>query len=72
MTPEERKLYHRAYYLKNREKLLKRCKKFYDENREKIKEYQKAYHKKYYQENKTKLSKIAKENYRLKKYPHLG
>jgi len=65
------KSYQKEYYKNNKEKLVERMRKFNEDNKEHVKNYQKAYHKTYYLENKNKLAKKAQERYRLKKYPHL-
>lgn len=51
MTKEERKEYARKYYEKNREKLLEKSNKFYNENKDSRKEYAR----KYYEDNKEKV-----------------
>lgn len=47
MTNEEKKekirIYFRAYYKKNRDKILARCRKWQAENQEYVKTYRKAY-----------------------------
>lgn len=62
------KEYHKQYYLKNKEKMIERMKKFNEDNKERLKEYQKEYHKKYYETRKDILSKRNKARYRKKKY----
>ncbi len=48
---EEKKAYNKEYYLKNKEKILKRTKEYYEKNKEKIKEYKKES----YQKNKKEI-----------------
>ena len=53
------KEYRRLFYLKNKERLNLRSKKYHKENRDKIREYQK----KYYKENKKALNARSKKYY---------
>jgi hypothetical protein len=71
MKTADIKQYRRDYYQNNKERIDERTKKYIEDNKAQIKNYQKAYHKNYYFLNKDKLSKKAKERYRLKKYPYL-
>jgi hypothetical protein len=68
----------KIYYLKNRDKILKRCKNYQKSNKEKVLEYQKNYRKlhkleksnwskKYYQSNKVKIKKYRKEYFQINK-----
>lgn len=71
MTKEERKEYHRQWYLKNKEKQLEAAKQhyndnkelykeYYNNNKEKIIEYQKSYQKDYQVEyNKTPMARAS-------------
>lgn len=45
MTDEERKEYRRAYYLKNKDKLLKSSKKWKENNKDRVKEINREYNK---------------------------
>ena len=58
-TKEYRKIWHAQYYLKNKEKILKKHKKYHEKNKEK--QYARA--KQYYLENKEKLDQKGKEYY---------
>ncbi len=61
----DRKEYHRQRYLLNREKILAERKKYYEENREDVieyqKDYQKDYQKNYKKANKEKIKTYQKE-----------
>lgn len=57
MTPEERRVYHREYYTKNRERILENQKRLNQNNKEKRAEYGR----KYRSENKDKIATKAKE-----------
>src|SRR6056300_1227954 len=61
MTKEERKIYDRHRYLKNKEKVKKRSKQYRLDNKENLHEY----HKQYNQDNKEKRRKYHAE-WRLK------
>jgi hypothetical protein len=78
MTSEEKKEYHRNYYLQHKEKALALRKEYYLQHREKIleqvKEYnlenrdkrleqQKAYHKQHYLDNKEKIDEYHRNLY---------
>ena len=74
-TKEERKIYYRSWYLKNRDKRISDCKAYYRSNppdKEKLSEVQKKWRAK----NKEKLSLIRKSWYarntdRIKRLSHL-
>ena len=51
----------KKYYQKNSDCIKEKNKKYKQENKGKIKEYQKEYNKKYYQENKDKIKEYQKE-----------
>jgi hypothetical protein len=63
---------NRKYYIKNKDIVIKRTKKYYNDNKDKIKDWRKTYSKKYREINKDKLKEkriINKEyikNYQLK------
>ena len=66
---EYRRVYKRAYYQKNKEKVNEANNKYYQKNKEKISERTKknkekfsAYYKEYYKKNKEKFSERAKNN----------
>jgi len=66
---EYRRVYKRAYYKKNKEKVNEANKKYYQKNKEKISERTKKnkekfseYYKEYYKNNKEKFSERAKNN----------
>ena len=54
---EKLKKYQQEYYKKNKETILKKCKKYRDDNKDKIRKY----HKKHYIENKEEIDKKHKE-----------
>ena len=58
-TKEYRKIWYAQYYLKNKEKISKKHKKYHEKNKEK--QYARA--KQYYLENKEKLNQKGKEYY---------
>jgi hypothetical protein len=61
MTPEETKAYFKAYYQKNKDKMLKRAK---ERNNSLDREELKNYRKNYYNANKEILKEINKKNSR--------
>ena len=61
----------REWYLKNREKIIKKALKYYLENKEKIKEKQKITKKIYYDNNRDRINKRAKEYYSKNKEKQL-
>jgi hypothetical protein len=72
MTSVERKLYHKEYREKNKEKILEYQKEYRENNKEKIKECKKEYRennkgkikeqtKEYYENNKEKIKEQTKE-----------
>jgi len=54
-TNEEKKAQKRAYYLANKDRILKNAKQYYVDNKEKAIEYQKEYQKEYREKNKDKI-----------------
>ena len=69
----------KKYYLKNKEKIIKKQLKYYKEHKEQISEYRKKYHqehkeqvaeywKKYYEEYKEQISERMKNYYQNNKY----
>jgi hypothetical protein len=44
MTPEEKTVWNRAYYLRNRQKYLDRSREFHNANRQKCIDYQRLYY----------------------------
>jgi hypothetical protein len=67
MTSEERKLYNKEYYEKNKQKIDETSKEFIKNNREHYNKYQREY----YHRNRNKLNEYQKRLYKKKKYPHL-
>jgi len=67
MTSEERKLYNKEYYEKNKQKIDETSKEFIKNNREHYNKYQREY----YHRNRDKLNNYQKMLYKKKKYPHL-
>ena len=62
MTEEERKEYHRQYYLKNKEKIAEQRRQYYLKNKEKAAEQTKQY----YIKNKDKFVEYQKQYYYTK------
>tara|TARA_R100001463_G_scaffold93154_1_gene147901 strand:- start:1159 stop:1758 length:600 start_codon:yes stop_codon:yes gene_type:complete len=72
--PEQVRAYHRAYYLKNKEKILECNKEWYYKNTEKKKKYRQknkekmqAYEKEYYQKNIEKIKERKKQYWKKNK-----
>lgn len=59
-TKEERDVYNKAYYKKNREKLLEKQKQYNEQNKEKIF----TYHKQYNEQTKEKISNYQQKYYK--------
>ena len=57
------KEYKRKYYDDNKEKIKENTKEYYENNKEKIKEYEKEYQKEYYENNKDTINKRHKLYY---------
>lgn len=65
MTPEERKIYSKAYYEKNKDKLNQGSRDYYSLHKEKLSQYYKEYSVTYYQENKDKRLAYQRAYYKL-------
>lgn len=69
---ERRRKKQRAYYQKNRDKILKRVKEYQEKNKEKILQKDRERSKRYYQENKEKIRnkqrRYKQENYNNPKF----
>jgi hypothetical protein len=65
MTPEERKIYSKAYYEKNKDKLNQGSRDYYSSHKEKLSQYYKEYSVTYYQENKDKRLAYQRAYYKL-------
>ena len=59
MAPKNKK----AYYLKNREEILRKKRKYYQKNKTTLKDKIRLYGKKWYENNKEKIRKLHKEYY---------
>ena len=60
LTKEQRDAYNKAYYQKNRKKIIEQTKQYYVQNKEKILNY----HKQYNQQNKDNISDYQQNYYK--------
>ena len=64
MTKEETKAYNKAYYVKNKENIIKQTRQYYKDNKETINKRNKEYSKNHYDSNPERYKKYMTERYR--------